>query len=64
MEPRGDQQDDDRRDVPGLRKLVERGVVVPASRRLSQALAAQPSLRIEDAQAKTSVLDRQRAERA
>jgi hypothetical protein len=51
-------------EVPGLAELVERGVVLPASRRLADVLAAHPPVRLDDPQATARALDEQRSERA
>jgi hypothetical protein len=51
-------------EVPGLAELVERGVVLPASRRLADVLAAHPPVRLDDPQATARALDEQRADRA
>jgi hypothetical protein len=60
VESRGDKRDD----VPGLQDLVEAGVLIPASRRMSEVLDSHPPPKIEDEQATTSAVDEQRAERA
>jgi hypothetical protein len=51
-------------DVPGLTELIDRGVVVPASRRLSEVLAAHAPVKVSDPQAGARALDEQRSERA
>jgi hypothetical protein len=51
-------------EVPGLAELVERGVVLPASRRLVDVLAAHPPVRLDDPQATARALDEQRSDRA
>ncbi len=51
-------------EVPGLAELVERGVVLPASRRLADVLAAHPPVRLDDPQATARALDEQRSDRA
>jgi hypothetical protein len=60
MESRDDKPDD----ATGLQNLVEAGVLIPATRRLAEVLAARPPLKIENAPATISVIDEQRAERA
>jgi hypothetical protein len=50
--------------LPGLTELVDRGVLVPARRQLSDVLAAHPPVKLEDAQATSRALDEQRRERA
>lgn len=50
--------------LPGLTELVDRGVLVPAGRRLSEVLAAHPPVKLADAQATSRALDEQRRERA
>jgi hypothetical protein len=64
MESRGDGRDDGRGDVPGLHALIEAGVLVPATRRLTEVLATRAPLQVEGAQATISALDEQRADRA
>jgi hypothetical protein len=64
MEPRGDKRDGGRGVVPGLQDLVEAGVLIPATRRLTEVLADRPPLKIENAPATISAVDEQRAERA
>jgi hypothetical protein len=51
-------------DVPGLAELVDRGVVVPAARRLSEVLAAHVPVKLADPRAGVRALDEQRGERA
>ena len=51
-------------EVPGLAELVERGVVLSASRRLADVLAAHPPVRLDDPQATARALDEQRSDRA
>lgn len=51
-------------DVPGLSELVDRGVVTPAARSLSDVLAEHPPLKLDDAQPTARALDEQRSERA
>jgi hypothetical protein len=51
-------------DVPGLTELVDRGVVVPATRRLSEVLAAHAAVKAADPRAGARALDEQRSERA
>jgi hypothetical protein len=51
-------------DVPGLTELVDRGVLLPATRRLSEVLAAHAPVKLADSQAGSRALDEQRSERA
>jgi hypothetical protein len=51
-------------EVPGLADLVDRGVVVAPTRRLSVVLAERPPVKLDDAQASSRALDEQRSERA
>lgn len=51
-------------DVPGMAELVDRGVIVPATRRLSDVLAEHPPVKLNDAQAATRALEEQRSDRA
>jgi hypothetical protein len=51
-------------EVPGLAELVDRGIVVPATRRLSDVLAEHPPVKLDDAQATGRALDEQRSDRA
>jgi hypothetical protein len=51
-------------EVPGLAELVDRGIVVPATRRLSVVLAEHPPVKLDDAQATARALDEQRSDRA
>jgi hypothetical protein len=51
-------------EVPGLAELVDRGIVVPATRRLSDVLAEHPPVTLGDEQAVVGALDEQRVERA
>jgi hypothetical protein len=60
MESRDDRPDD----AAGLQNLVEAGVLIPATRRITEVLAARPPLKIDDAQATAAAIDEQRAERA
>jgi hypothetical protein len=57
-----DERDDGRGDVPGLHELIEGGCWSgdPSADRV---LAARPHLKLEDAQARRSAIDGQRAER-
>lgn len=51
-------------DLPGLTELVDRGVLLPATRRLSEVLAAHAPVKLSDPQAGSRALDEQRSERA
>jgi hypothetical protein len=71
MEPRddarqtaADRPDGGPGDVAELPHLVEAGVLIPATRRLAEVLAARPPLKIENASATISAIDEQRVERA
>jgi hypothetical protein len=57
MEPRDNRPDDGCGDVPGLHDLVEAGVLIPATRRVTEVIAARPPLKIENAQATKSAID-------
>jgi hypothetical protein len=51
-------------DVPGLTELVDRGIILPATRRLSEVLAAHTPVKLSDPKAGSRALDEQRSERA
>jgi hypothetical protein len=51
-------------DVPGMSELVDRGVLVPATRRLSEVLAAHAPIKPSVPNAGSRALDDQRSERA
>jgi hypothetical protein len=53
----------DATEVPGVAELVARGVLVPATQRLSDVLAEHPPVKLDDAQAAARALDEQRSER-
>jgi hypothetical protein len=44
-------------DVPGLAELVDLGVLLPATRRLSEVLAVHGPVKLPDSQAGSRVLD-------
>ena len=50
-------------DVPGLDELVDQGVLLPATRRLSEVLAVHGPVKLSDSQAGSRVLNEQRIER-
>jgi hypothetical protein len=45
--------------LPELSQLVDRGMLVPARRRLSEVLAAHPPVKLKGAQATSRALDEQ-----
>jgi hypothetical protein len=51
-------------DAPGLEELIERGVLLPASRRLADVLAAHPPLKLDQPAATAHALAEPRATRA
>lgn len=64
MEARDGKPEDGRGNVPGLQDLVEAGLLIPATRRMTEVLQSRPLLTVDDERATMSALDEQRAERA
>jgi hypothetical protein len=64
MEAPHGKPDEGRGNLRGLQDLIEAGVLIPATRRMTEVLDCRPPLKIEGEQASMPTLDEQRAERA